>query len=317
MIFLVLAAASTLLSLETTPPPIDPAAAFDWYVLSELNSFYDNPEDPTDRPVLLTQVPAGIVKPVDINHDGKTDWLIEWPESAQFCGTGGCERSLYVSTPDHDGFTRALDRQTLDLKIEDVGGETRIEAWVHHMYCDEAREECRFAWAWDDKARRLVQRPAGDGITLLDGVGAEVVDGDIRADRGDAWPIALGNAWEASRVVCLTDDNTGYSITHSDIATIPDVSGDGRPDWVVSAPRPCDGAAPAEPFAIWTTTGEGDLRDGVQKAYEAPPGTALRLDLAGPTVLVSPGCGTPDDADQTKCRYVPLKWDGPMRVLTE
>lgn len=139
-----------------------PPEGFTWYVLNEINRFYLDIDDPTNRPDLVTEVPEGVLVPVEINGDGRTDWLINWPESTQFCGTGGCQRALYISG--EYGFVRAFDRQALELAVAPVDGDVRIEAWLHHLNCDETRPQCRFAWVWDDSARRLTARPSSDGV---------------------------------------------------------------------------------------------------------------------------------------------------------
>ena len=299
-----------------TPPP-----GFAWFVLSQLNAFYDNPEDPTDRPELITDVPDGVLTAVDINHDSEPDWLIEWPEAVQFCGTGGCERSLYVSGP--EGFTRAFDRQTIAFVIAEVEGETRIEATVHHLYCEDDRPDCRFSWAWDDRARRLVQRPASDGVTLMEGTGPGAVDDDIPATSAslDRWPVEIGNLWEKSRVVCLTESSPGYAVGQATVATVPDLNGDGRPDWVVTLPSPCEGTPIRQPFQVWVTTGEGEDQDGVALAYAAEPGTGLRLEVArtAPALSVATGCDAAIAAEnaQGECPFRPLRWDTATRRLKE
>ncbi len=140
-----------------------PPEGFTWYVLNELNRFYLDIDDPTNRPPLVTEVPEGVLVPVEVNGDGQTDWLIDWPESTQFCGTGGCRRTLYISGGD-GGFIRALDRQALELTLMPVGGEVRIQGWLHHLNCEDSRPQCRFAWAWDASARGLAARPSSDGI---------------------------------------------------------------------------------------------------------------------------------------------------------
>lgn len=154
----------TAVALGITVPACaqTPPEGISWYVLNEINRFYLDVDDPTNRPDLVTAVPQGVLLPVEMNGDGRADWLINWPESAQFCSTGGCRRTLYISGD--DGFTRAFDRQALEFEVGTVAGEVRIEAWVHHLNCNEARPQCRFAWAWEDAARRLVPRPSSDGI---------------------------------------------------------------------------------------------------------------------------------------------------------
>jgi hypothetical protein len=162
-----------------------PPEGFVWRVLEGLNDLHDDPEDPTSGPPIVTTVPDGVIKAVDINHDGQTDWLIDWPEATSVCGTGGCLKSLYVSGP--DGFTRALDRQVLEFDIRTVGDETRIEAMVHHGECptQEAKGDwdCRYAWAWDERARALIPRPTRAGVALLDGAGSPPVAAGQHARR--------------------------------------------------------------------------------------------------------------------------------------
>lgn len=160
---MLMAAAAALAACTTTAPAQTAPEGFNWYVLNELNRFYLDIDDPTNRPALVTEVPEGVLVPVEVNGDGQTDWLIQWPDSAQFCGTGGCRRTLYISGGD-GGFFRILDLQALELTIRPVGGEVRIEGWLHHLNCEDSRAECRFAWAWDPQARRLVGRASSDGI---------------------------------------------------------------------------------------------------------------------------------------------------------
>ncbi|MFN4092829.1 MAG: hypothetical protein ACK4FG_08045 [Brevundimonas sp.] len=166
------------LSVHAAPVAAQTAPeGIDWYVLNELNRFYLDIDDPTNRPALMAVVPEGVLVPVEVNGDGQTDWLIQWPDSTQFCGTGGCRRTLYISGPGGSYF-RALDRQALELTINPGEAEVRVEGWLHHLNCQDARTECRFAWVWDAQARRLVGRAASDGT-------AAPKDGPILVDP--AW----------------------------------------------------------------------------------------------------------------------------------
>jgi len=157
-------------------PAPSPPEGLTWMALSEINNVFGDPDDPTNRPPLIKAPPAGMIVAVDISHDGKPDWLMDFDKAGvgAFCGTGGCPRRLFVSTP--DGYVRAFDQQALGLSIRKVGAETRIEAWVHDIFCDSGPAECRFAWAWDPASRRLIERPASDGKTLLNGGGFSPLD---------------------------------------------------------------------------------------------------------------------------------------------
>ena len=143
----------------------EPPEGFAWYVLNELNGFGFDIEDPTNRPALATEVPAGVLVPVDLNGDARTDWMIAWPDSTQFCGTGGCRRSLYMATD--DGFRRVFDRQVLDMTIGRVEGEIRVEAQVHHLECGDRPEGCHYAWAWSPAMEAFDERPTRDGWSRI------------------------------------------------------------------------------------------------------------------------------------------------------
>ncbi|WP_439472689.1 hypothetical protein [Brevundimonas sp.] len=143
-------------SAAQTPPE-----GFSWYVLNELNGFYLDIEDPTNRPPLITEVPEGVIEPVDLNMDGRTDWLIRWPDSTRFCGTGGCRTTLYICG--EDGFVRAFDRQALRFEIKVIDREQRVEATLHTVNCREGREECTRVWVWDAAAKRLRVVASSDG----------------------------------------------------------------------------------------------------------------------------------------------------------
>lgn len=127
-------------------------------ILAQLNS------EPAAGAARIAEVPEGILKSQDINGDGVTDWIVTWPDSAQFCGTGGCRVTVYLGVGDTP--KRVFDRQVLDaLKITRVEGETRIESSFHHGICDEKRDDCRLAWGLDTATNTLVARPSENGDT--------------------------------------------------------------------------------------------------------------------------------------------------------
>ncbi|GAA0622404.1 hypothetical protein GCM10009422_18000 [Brevundimonas kwangchunensis] len=90
-------AAGLMLTAGASAPAMaqEPPEGFVWYVLRELNDFGFDIDDPTNRPPLITEAPAGVLVAVDANGDNRTDWLIRWPEAMQVCGTGGCRVTLY------------------------------------------------------------------------------------------------------------------------------------------------------------------------------------------------------------------------------
>lgn len=150
--------ALTLTGCATDGPP----AGLHWYVISQLNDFYNDPEDPTNRPPLLANPPEGVVQAVDVNADGVNDWVVKWPDSSQFCGTGGCRYTVYLTHGQN--LVRLFDRQVFDgLSFSMVEGEARFEGRFHHGTCNDEREECRLAWGLDPTTRTLVPRASANG----------------------------------------------------------------------------------------------------------------------------------------------------------
>ncbi|RZJ88850.1 MAG: hypothetical protein EON88_20700 [Brevundimonas sp.] len=314
----VVAAAAALMTGGGGARAQTPPEGFVWYVLNELNGFYLDVEDPTNRPPLETQVPDGVLSAVEINGDGKPDWLIRWPESAQFCGTGGCEASLYIS--DGDGFVRAFDRQALSFALTTVDGELRVEAAVHHLECSEGQDECLRAWAWDPVAMRLQERPSSDGISRLSGSPAvdygEEPDGTPRLPP---WtPPALEEARFASRVWCpAVNGSDGGLVRQADLYDIPDVNGDGMRDYIYAPAGRCD-APPGEGFQVWVTTapgpGPGGAGGPVALAFTAPPDRWADYEVSErpATLMVVSAC-----PEGSNCPGIPLRWDAGTGRLVE
>jgi len=311
--------AALLLVLAGPATAQTPPEGFSWYVLNRLNGFYLDVEDPTNRSPLLREVPEGVLTPVEINGDGRTDWLIAWPEEAQFCGTGGCQRSLYVSG--EHGFVRAFDRQALELTITPVDGEMRVEAWVHHLECADDRRDCRYAWVWDARIERLVERPASDGRTILNGGPEPLVDLGEETDgqprmSGD-WPPQLAQAWRTGRSTCPSPyTDSGLSTTWPLIREIPDLNGDGLRDWLFTPSPPCGEAEPG--FQVWVTSGRGAGPHGeggqVDMVWEAGPDEGVAFDISRTPVQlqVTSGCdyglacpGRPLRLDPRTGRFTP------------
>ena len=172
-----------LLALAAPACAQTPPEGLVWMALNEINADSFDRNDPTNRPPLVERVPDGMLRPVDVSRDDVTDWIVDFGAAglSSFCGTGGCWRILYVSGGDA-GFVRAFDAQALAFDVVQRGGETRVEAHVHHLHCRPGQEECWFAWTWDADLNRLVERPAADGLTLLEGGGFDPID-KLRAEN--------------------------------------------------------------------------------------------------------------------------------------
>jgi hypothetical protein len=304
------AAAAMLATGQGRAQTPTPPEGFVWYVLNALNAFDLDVEDPTNRPPLVTAVPDGVLEPVEVNGDGRPDWLIRWPEATQFCGTGGCRTTLYISDAD-GGFVRAFDRQALRFDLKAVDGEVRVEAALHHLYCDSARDACLRAWAWEAGSGRLQERPSSDGFSRL-----TVVDPVDRGETGDGTPIlpewtppTLEEMRFRSRAWCPVTTEEGVRLQQATLFDTPDLNGDGIRDWVFG---PADGCAgePATGFQVWVTTEPGPGPQGrggaVALAWTAPPGRWAEFEVSerpATLMMVSP-CDQGAD-----CAGIPLRWN--------
>ncbi len=269
-----------------------------WMALNEINAGYFDRDDPTNRPPLATRVPDGMLRPVDVSPDGLTDWIVDFSAAgmAAFCGTGGCARILYVSGGD-TGFVRAFDAPALAFEVVVRGGETRVEAMVHHLNCRPGQAECWYAWAWDPALARLVERPAPDGTTRLEGGGFDPID-PAHADLPDSLPSELSQAWFGGRRTCRVHTDDGIEVLRPTFQSIPDINGDGRRDWI-EIPAGCleeDAAG----FKLWSTTPGG----GLAVVHESDADRYPSVDMATTpaTVLVNPPCGQGEACPDTPLR---------------
>lgn len=282
-----------------------PPETLTWMVLNEINGAWFDRTEPFNRPPLVERVPDGIIRPVDISHDGKPDWLVDYTDSGlRYCGTGGCLRTLYVS--DGDDYVMAFDEQSHTLDLSSRGGEAVIQAEVHPVFCGVA-DGCAFAWAWDAGLKQLVERPNARGETLLTNDGGFAPVG--RRDGGrpvmDGLPQELAAVWRETRLVCPSQDEDGFRTWRATFKSVPDLNGDGLRDWLVRKPDPCGSSG--EPvmstgFGVWLTGGDGTLRE----VWTSEPDRWAVIDIATtPARLISnPSCGFEDP-----CPDLRLEWD--------
>ncbi len=299
-----MACAGAAQAQETSPPT--PREALTWMILNEINGAYFDRAEPMNRPAIVTQVPEGMLRAVDISHDGVDDWLIDYTDSGMsWCGTGGCLRTLYVSVTD-GLYVQAWNEQSFDFQIEERGGETVIETPVHHTYCVPDDFDCAYAWAWDAEAGGLVERPNRAGQTVLRG-GIAPVAIDEPHREPDGLPPVLGQVWRTEGRSCPSTWQPGMLDQRRPvIRSTPDLNGDGRRDWLVEPPYACEDRAgdPVDqpPFRIYLSRAEGDP----VQAYESETDRYAAFDIASrPAMLIAnPSCGY-----GTACPDLRLRWD--------
>lgn len=285
-----------------------PPEGLAWMVLRDINEYGFDRDDPTNRPPLVTEVPAGAIRAVDVTRDGHADWLVDYEaaEISSFCGTGGCSQILYVSLGD-DGLTRAFDEQAHELTFYQADGESRVEAWVHHSFCSsDAGRECRFAYGWDPELKRLVERPNRAGEAVIPVGAFSPIDNS--ADRGpnpDA-PEAVADRWFKTRTTCQAYNDDGMEVRRAEIDDVPDIDGDGVRDWIVQPPMACqhqpDEVVPSPGFEVWLSRADGEA----VQAYVSPAERFPHLDVSTTpaTVIAAPACGF-----QETCAQPRLRWD--------
>ena len=284
-----------------------PPEALTWMVLNEINGAYFDRTEPFNRPALVTRVPAGVIRPIDISHDGKPDWLVDYTDSGlMYCGTGGCLRTLYVS--DGDDYVMAFDEQSHTFDLSRRGGETVIDAEVHHVFCGSSGDDCAFAWTWDARLKRLVERPTATGRTLLGNDGGFAPIGQREDSRPveDTLPAELSEVWRGTRMTCPSDGDDGFRVLRPTFKSIPDLNGDGLRDWLVRKPDPCvaspDDTVTPVGFSVWLTGAGGALAE----AWTSAPDHWAVIDIATtPARLISnPACG-----HEPTCPNRRLRWD--------
>lgn len=304
-------AAGTAVSAQTPPDGLT------WMVLRDINEATFDRDDPTNRPPLVTQVPTGAIRAVDVTRDGRPDWRIDYEALgiSAYCGTGGCRQIVYVSLGD-DGLMRAFDEQAHALTFYEADGESRVEAWVHHAFCsNDASRDCKLAYGWDPELKRLTERPnrAGEAIIPV-GTFSPIDVSDDPGPPSDA-PEAVADIWFKTRTTCASvyvDD--GIEIRRAAIHDIPDVDGDGARDWLVERPAPCQDSpgdiTPFPGFEVWLSRADGRA----VQVYVSPAERFPKLDVSrGPAVLIAePEC----DLGQV-CPTTRLRWDAGSGRLVE
>lgn len=274
-----------------------------WMALNEINAEYFDRADPTNRPPLVMRVPDGMLRPVDVSPDGRTDWIVDFSAAglSTFCGTGGCARILYVSGGD-TGFLRAFDARALAFEVVERGGEPRVEAMVHPLNCRPGQAGCWYVWAWDPALGRLVERPGRDGQTRLEGGGFDPIDRTY-ADLPGSLPAELSRAWFGGRRTCRVHTDDGVEVLRPGFQSIPDVNGDRQRDWIETPAVCIEDEADAAMFKLWATTPEGGLAEVYESAADRYPSVDIATVPA--TVLVNPPCGHGE-----ACPDTPLRLDG-------
>ena len=250
-LFLMLIAVLSTAAAHAAEPPA-PVLADAHAILSE-DAF--NPEFETGK---------GFYRNVDVNGDGKKDWVLDFmqAQAQAYCGTGGCPLRVWVHGPADQGWTLELAmrhfRYTLPRKWE-------MAINVHHLYCEgDASKDCRLDYIWDAATKTFVQKPGKDSAALP--IHAP------RPVRQNEAPAALWAAQAAFATAC--EQKGGKPDVEKSLVSVPDLNGDGVRDWVFDGTSaycaskegdqimpPCDGGECAvEAFVTDPRTAQGARR---------------------------------------------------------
>jgi len=293
---------------SVNPERPSPKEALEWMVLKEINSAYFTRDEPMERSALVEQVPLGVIKEVDISHDGIVDWLVDYTNSGlTYCGTGGCLRTLYVSAPDNR-YVKAFDDQSEDFVIRQRGTETVIDMTVHPVMCSPVKNDCAYSFAWDSRLERLVERPNARGEALLSSDFALLASPEEDEPRPpEVAPESLKSQWRKTAVACPSYATEGaFEVRHAKVLSIPDLDGDDVRDWSYEPTTGCtpEGGMAGDigNFLIYLSRGDAD----VELAFTSERGEHPVYDIAtSPALLIS----NPDCGYDVACRNQPLRWD--------
>jgi hypothetical protein len=175
------------------------------------------------------RAPAAMFRALDINQDGRADWIVDFDRSGEgsWCGTGGCRKVVYVSQA-KGGYRAAFDEQTREFKVRTAGGVVRLDTDVHGSECGTfGSAECPHSYIWDRAQARFVEAVTPGGVSRVRGP----VLTNVETSRAPPGAIATLKREQRQCVAAGgkpddADDAPG---------SVPDLNGDGVRDWVVQA----------------------------------------------------------------------------------
>lgn len=267
--------------------------------------------DPEQPDAFKIAVPADMYSRIDVNGDGIDDWLVNYEQAQNpsfFCGTGGCQRQVYVSRA--GGWVLVLSRTIGTFKLGKAGGERILDIDFHGSVCGGAgADECQRRYAWDEAAGRFLERPNRRGDTWLEDGPSPVVDTPVAAA-----PAPVRAQLDRRVQICKAGGGT-YAIDEIPFNDLPDLNGDGVRDWVVGTSYDScdmteagvDAQSPPLPTTVLISKDGGFV-----VAWEAQS-QSWGVDLA-PTPRLVTLEGADDCHFRGGCAHVPWRWDGTKLV---
>jgi len=209
-LFLTLIAAFSLSAIARAAEPPAAIVADSRAILSE------DPFNPN------YQTGKGFYKNVDVNGDGKKDWIADFmhAQSSYYCGAGGCPLRAWVFEPSDQSWRLEVERRHLGYELPRPGA---INIQVHGTYCGgSGSDSCRLDYIWDGASKTFIQAPGKDG--------APTIIWPPRPVREDEPPSIVWAAQSAFSTACVSKGGTPD--VENSLTSIPDLNGDGVRDWV-------------------------------------------------------------------------------------
>ena len=248
--------------------------------------------------------PAGrLFSQVDISADGVADWRVDYERSGMaWCGTGGCTQKIFVSRPG-GGHVLAFEEQVRQFALRRAPDGAVLDIEIHGTNCGlSGVNDCHRSFRWDDAQGRFIEQANRQGDGRLAGPLFQTLP-----VAGADYPPAVGVALSELTAACerLGGQYDGGLVTRS-----PDLTGDGRPDWIVGSEysgcirRGPDGeAAPVAESGLRVVSGDAMILSLDSPVHAVDVATTPATFIS---VTTAADCG---GYDQQGCMETPYRWD--------
>lgn len=244
---------------------------------------------------------------VDIDHDGLSDYMIDYHKVAHssWCGTGGCDFELWRGTKEGNP-RRIWNKMVREVKVSRRNGEIVFDFDFHGSNCGTfGAAACPASFAWDPRAGRMAERPTPSGDTTV-----RLID-PLPLTRAQV-PANILEVSRAANEKCRID---GMSDGEYLPTSVPDIDGDKLRDWSLTIAL-CDTPGDFELEQILFATA-GDASHPVRAAsgvryslsFSSRPASVAQINAtdACEVYSVEPGANI--------CSRTPMVWNATAKKL--
>jgi len=260
-----------------------------------------------DARITVAQVRRGM-RAVDVDHDGRQDYLFSFARIPGWCGTGGCRTQLWVQRRGMPP-RKVFDAQVREAAFRNVRGHTVADFDLHGSACHSfGASACPASFVWDASLGRLVEHaaPGGDGVIRY-----------LRPMKSvdPPAPLPVMERYRATLSLCASAGGTAADADPP--LTVPDLDGDGVRDWIIPeifCDRPGEADdAPVIPMTLFATAGNP------ARPMEVARGRRVEISVSTTpaTVFLIEGPRTCDlgEEKKTSCRRVEMRWNRAAKRL--